>query len=130
MEEKRFLSPLGLVLCGLLVLAAGVLYLGLSLAPQGTRAIVEKSGEVVLERDLSQLTEPETFTLEGEQNIQVTVELSPQGAAVVAAAAGPGRLTRLIAMLGDAFGLVLAMTGASAVLLLVSLLSSLTAVLP
>ena len=53
-----------------------------------------------------------------------------QGAAVVAAAAGPGRLTRLIAMLGDAFGLVLAMTGASAVLLLVSLLSSLTAVLP
>ena len=84
MEEKRFLSPLGLVLCGLLVLAAGVLYLGLSLAPQGTRAIVEKSGEVVLERDLSQLTEPETFTLEGEQNIQVTVELSSQGAAVVA----------------------------------------------
>lgn len=84
MEEKRFLSPLGLVLCGLLVLAAGVLYLGLSLAPQGTRAIVEKSGEVVLERDLSQLTEPETFTLEGEQNIQVTVEFSPQGAAVVA----------------------------------------------
>ena len=84
MEEKRFLSPLGLMLCGLLVLAAGVLYLGLSLAPQGTRAIVEKSGVVVLERDLSQLTEPETFTLEGEQNIQVTVELSPQGAAVVA----------------------------------------------
>lgn len=84
MEEKRFLSPLGLVLCGLLVLAAGVLYLGLSLAPQGTRAIVEKSGVVVLERDLSQLTEPETFTLEGEQNIQVTVEFSPQGAAVVA----------------------------------------------
>lgn len=84
MEEKRFLSPLGLVPCGLLVLAAGVLYLGLSLAPQGTKAIVEKSGEVVLERDLSQLTEPETFTLEGEQNIQVTVEFSPQGAAVVA----------------------------------------------
>lgn len=84
MEEKRFLSPLGLVFCGLLVLAAGVLYLGLSLAPQGTRAIVEKSGVVVLERDLSQLTEPETFTLEGEQNIQVTVELCPQGAAVVA----------------------------------------------
>lgn len=53
-----------------------------------------------------------------------------QGAAVVSAAAGPGRLTRLISMLGDAFGLVLAMTGASALLLLVSILSSLTAVLP
>ena len=48
MEEKRFLSPLGLVLCGLLVLAAGGLYLWLSLSPQGTKAIVEKSGEVVL----------------------------------------------------------------------------------
>ena len=53
-----------------------------------------------------------------------------QGAAVAAAAAGPGRLTRLISMLGDAFGLVLAMTGASALLLLVSILSSLTAVMP
>lgn len=53
-----------------------------------------------------------------------------QVAAVVAAAAGPGRLTRLISMLGDAFGLVLAMTGASALLLLVSILSSLTAVMP
>lgn len=83
MEEKRFLSPLGLVLCGLLVLAAGGLYLWLSLSPQGTKAIVEKSGEVVLERDLAQLSEPETFTLEGEQGLEVTVELSPQGAAVV-----------------------------------------------
>lgn len=84
MEEKRFLSPLGLILCGLLVLAAGVLYLGLSLTPQGTKAIVERSGEVVLERDLSQLSQPETYTLKGEQGIEVTVEFSSQGAAVTA----------------------------------------------
>ena len=51
-----------------------------------------------------------------------------QGAAVVAATAGQKQLVRLIAMLGDAFGLVLAMIGASALLILVSLVSSLTAV--
>lgn len=51
-----------------------------------------------------------------------------QGAAMVAAAVGQKPLIRLIAMLGDAFGLVLAMTGASALLLLVSIVSSLTAV--
>lgn len=53
-----------------------------------------------------------------------------QGASLVSAAAGPKKLTRLITMLGDAFGLVLAMTGASAVLLLVSLVASVTAVAP
>lgn len=53
-----------------------------------------------------------------------------QGASLVAAAAGPPKLAKLIAMLGDAFALVLAMTGASAVLLLISLLSAVKAVTP
>lgn len=53
-----------------------------------------------------------------------------QGASLVAAAAGPGKLTKLIARLGDAFALVLAMTGASAVLLLISLLSAVRTVIP
>lgn len=53
-----------------------------------------------------------------------------QGASLVSAAAGPRKLTKLIAMLGDAFGLVLAMTGTAAVLLLVSLLASMTALTP
>ena len=53
-----------------------------------------------------------------------------QAASLVSAAAGPKKLTRLIAMLGDAFALVLAMTGTSAVLLLISLLSSMTALAP
>ena len=43
----------------------------------------------------------------------------------MAAAAGPKKLTKLISMLGDAFGLVLAMTAASALLLVISLVSSL-----
>ena len=51
-----------------------------------------------------------------------------QAVSLVSAAAGPKKLTDLIARLGDAFGLVLAMTGASALLLLISLVSSLTAV--
>lgn len=53
-----------------------------------------------------------------------------QAASLVSAAAGPKKLTKLIAMLGDAFALVLAMTGAAAVLLMAALLSSVTAVSP
>lgn len=53
-----------------------------------------------------------------------------QGAALVSAAAGPKRLTRLIAMLGDAFALVLAMAGASAALLLIALLAFASAAVP
>ena len=52
------------------------------------------------------------------------------GELLVSAAAGPGKLTKLISMLGDAFALVLAMTGAAAVVLLISLLSSMTALTP
>lgn len=51
-----------------------------------------------------------------------------QGAGLVAEAAGPERLTGLLKSLGDAFGLVLAMTGTAAALLLISLIASLKAV--
>ena len=51
-----------------------------------------------------------------------------QGASLVAAAAGPEKLTKLIARLGDAFALVLAMTGAAAAALMISLLSYMKAV--
>lgn len=53
-----------------------------------------------------------------------------QGASLVSAAAGPKELTKLISMLGDALALVLAMTGTSAALLLISLLLSITALTP
>ena len=51
-----------------------------------------------------------------------------QVAGVVAQSVGPKKLTKLLAMLGDAFALVLAMTGACALLLIISLISTVTAV--
>lgn len=53
-----------------------------------------------------------------------------QAASLVSAAAGPKKLTRLISMLGDAFALMLAMVGSSAVVLLAALLTSMTALTP
>lgn len=53
-----------------------------------------------------------------------------QGASLVADTVGPKKLTKLMAMLADAFALVLAMTAASALLLMISLVSSLAAVTP
>ncbi len=51
-----------------------------------------------------------------------------QLAVLIAQAAGPKKLAKMIGMLGDAFSLVLAMTGASALLLIISLVSTLTVV--
>lgn len=50
--------------------------------------------------------------------------------AFLAAAVGPPGLSKLISGLGGAFGLVLGMTGAAALLLLVSILASVGAVMP
>lgn len=52
-----------------------------------------------------------------------------QLAVFVANAAGPKKMGKLLSMLGDAFALVLAMTGASALILIISLVSTLTVVL-
>ena len=53
-----------------------------------------------------------------------------QAASLVSAAAGPGKLTKLLSALGGALALTLAMTGAAAALLLIALLSSVAAVAP
>ena len=82
MEGKKFLSPRGMVLCGALLLAAGALYLALSLLPQGTVAVVEQNGQEVARRELSQLAGPETLSLTGENGVEVTITFTPQGAAV------------------------------------------------
>ena len=84
MEGKKFLSPRGMVLCGALLLAAGALYLALSLLPQGTVAVVEQNGQEVARRELSQLAGPETLSLTGENGVEVTITFTPQGAAVTA----------------------------------------------
>lgn len=47
---------------------------------------------------------------------------------IAASVTGPGPIARLLSMLGDAFAMVLAMTASAAVLLVISILSTLTAV--
>ena len=94
MEKKRFLSPLGMLLCGGLLLLAGALFLAQSLAPQGTVAIVEQNGVEVARRQLSQLTQTETLILEGENSVEVTIHFSPQGAPV-AASTCPDQVTSM-----------------------------------
>ena len=49
MEKKPFLSAKGLLLCALLLLAAGIACAALSLSPRGTLALVEVDGQVVLD---------------------------------------------------------------------------------
>lgn len=51
-----------------------------------------------------------------------------QAASFVAQAAGPGKLTKLLSMMGDAFSLILAMTAACALVLVISIVSTLTVV--
>ena len=53
-----------------------------------------------------------------------------KGAAVLCATVAQPRLSRLIDAIGGAFGIVLGMTGASALVLLVSIVSALTAAVP
>ena len=53
-----------------------------------------------------------------------------KGTAALCATVAQPRLSRLIDAIGSAFGLVLGMTGAAALILLVSLASALTAVVP
>lgn len=53
-----------------------------------------------------------------------------KGTAALCAAVAQPRLSKLIDAIGSAFGLVLGMTGAAALILLVSLVSALTAVTP
>lgn len=51
-----------------------------------------------------------------------------QGAVLIAQAAGSRKLSKMLGMLADAFSLVLAMTGTSALLLIISLVSTMTVV--
>ena len=100
MEDRKFLTPRGLLLCGALLLLCGALALGLSLSPRGTVAILEREGQTLLTQELSLLSGTQTHTVQGAGGIQLTVELSPQGAAVVSSTCPDqtcvktGRLTR------------------------------------
>lgn len=85
MEEKKLLSRRdALFFAGLLALM-GLLSFLFSLSPRGTVAIVERDGEVIATRELSQLTGPEELSIAGENGISLTVRFAPDGASVVSA---------------------------------------------
>lgn len=85
MRQKRLLAPKDIpVLAGLLLLCALGFWL-LSRSPGGTTAVVEKNGEIILRRDLSQLDGPEETVLQGENGLSLTVAFYPDGAAVTRA---------------------------------------------
>ena len=84
MDEKRFFSRRDLVFFAGLLAAAGLLFFLTALSPKGTTAIVERGGEILLSKELAQLSGPEDFAVEGENGISLTIVLSPNGAEVSA----------------------------------------------
>lgn len=102
-ERKLFRRREWIVLSILFVLAVG-LFLWTRLSPQGTVAVVEREGEVLLTKDLSQLTGPETVEVSGAatQNapsgFALTIEFSPAGAQVISAAC-PDKTCQHVGML-------------------------------
>lgn len=82
MEQRKFLTRRDLPFFAGLLALGGLCALLLSLAPAGATAVVEVEGQVVLTRQLSQLTGPEEISLTGAEGIRLTVTLSPQGAAI------------------------------------------------
>ena len=70
--------PLGLVLCGLLVLAAEELYLWLSLSPRERKPSWKKAEKWSWNGNWPSCQSRKPSPLEGEQGLEVTVELSPR----------------------------------------------------
>lgn len=100
MNERKLISRRGVfALLALLVLCLA-LFLLYRFLPGGTVAIVEKNGEEVLRQELSQLTAEKTVTVEGENDITLTVAFYPDGAAVLSSecpdkiCVNKGKLTR------------------------------------
>lgn len=85
MRERRLFSRWDLVLLGGLVLLCALGFLLSSRSPQGTAAVVERKGQVLLRQELSQLDGPREAVIQGENGLSLTVELSPDGAAVLSA---------------------------------------------
>lgn len=80
--ERRLFNPREWPVL-LIVALVAVIWLALSRnGPGGTRAIVERGGEIVLSRELEGLKAPETVEIEGENGVALRVELSEEGARV------------------------------------------------
>ena len=83
MERRAFLSPRGALLCAGLALLAAALFLWASLLPQGAVAVVEVAGREVLRRELSQVEGAQEFPVQGEGGVELTIQLTRQGARVL-----------------------------------------------
>ena len=88
MEQRRFFTRRDLPFFAGLLALGGLCAVLLALSPAGATAVVEVDGQVVLTRELSQLAGTEEVAVTGAGGIALTVELSPQGAAITSA--GPG----------------------------------------
>lgn len=85
MEQRRFFTRRDLPFFAGLLALGGLCAMLLALSPAGTTAVVEVDGQVVLTRELSQLAGTEEEAVTGAGGIPLTVELSPQGAAITSA---------------------------------------------
>ena len=83
MENRRFLSPAAMVGCGAALCLAGLLALVLSLSPPAAAAVLERDGQVLWRRELSQVEGTESVAVEGEGGVRLVVELTASGAAIV-----------------------------------------------
>ncbi len=101
--ERRLFERRELLFVLAAALAAVIWLLISRSGPGGTRAVVERDGEIVLSRELGGLNEPETVEIAGANGVTLTVELSRDGARVKEADCPDGtcRRTGLITRAGE-----------------------------
>lgn len=79
MDKKIFKVKELLIILPLLA-AAVIMWAVFSLAPKGERAVIELNGEVIGSYELRSLTEPAQLELQGENGIELSLEISAEGA--------------------------------------------------
>lgn len=82
MSERKLLGKRGLLAVSILLLLSVAAILLSRLLPEGTVAVVERDGAVVLRQELSALDGPIEQEIQGENGITLMIVLSPDGAAV------------------------------------------------
>lgn len=85
MRDRKLFTRRDLFLLGVLAVLCAGLFLFFYGFPQGTEAVVEREGKIVLRQELSQLDAPREVTVQGAEGHSLTVTLYPDGAAVTKA---------------------------------------------
>lgn len=78
-SRRKLFARQDLWLFAILLLLGAALFFLLAQSPKGTVAVVERNGETILRRELSALTGPEEVEIRGENNLSLTIVLSPEG---------------------------------------------------